>query len=321
MKNFLALLFLLLLPFSAASEERKLRVVSTFSILEDFAKNVGGEKVEVFSLVGTDNDAHVYEPTPADVKKIAEADVVVTNGLGFEGWISRLTKQASYNGIVAVSSSGVKKINGKDVSLEKRSSHEHAEHSHMENLGNFSGDIKENHNHGKYDPHAWHDVQNAIIYVKNIEKAFSSADKKNKKYYAENTAKYIKELEKLDKEIKEKFAKIPKEKRKVVTSHDAFEYFAKAYGFKFLAPQGVSTESEASAKDVASLIKQIREHNIKAVFVENISDARLIKQISDESGANLGGKLYSDALSKNEEAATYIQMMRHNIGLIHKAIK
>ena len=290
----IALLFLLLALRNFAYASSKLKVITTISILEDMAKNVGGNKVEVTSLVGFDGDAHVYEPSPKDIKKVSQADVIITNGLGFEGWLSRITQQAEFRGIVVVAASGIQPI-GKERD--------------------------EDHSTGTVDPHGWHDVSNAIIYVENIAKGFESADRKNKKYYEDESKKYISKLKALDAEIKAKFKKIPKEKRKVITSHDAFGYYAKGYGLQFLSPQGVSTESEASAKDVATLIRLIKSENIKAVFVENVTDPRLISQISKEGGVKLGGKLYSDALSKNKEAATYIHMMKSNTSKILKELK
>jgi zinc/manganese transport system substrate-binding protein len=272
---------------SLALAAEPLRVVASFSILGDLVAQVGGEHVEVRTLVGPNGDAHVYEPTPADARDVAAAGLVVVNGLGFEGWLDRLIEASGYGGPVAVTSDSVRPI---DV----------------------SGDI---------DPHAWQSVANAEIYVKNIAAALCAADAADCADYEANGAAYLAELRALDAAIKAGFAAIPAEKRKVITTHDAFGYFAREYGISFLAPQGVSTDSEASAGGVAKLIDQIRQEGATAVFFENISDPRLIAQIAREAGVHPGGELYSDALSEpGGPAATYADMMRHNANLLQSAM-
>lgn len=281
-------LFLAVMSTPAPAQE-KLKVVATFSILADLVKNVGGERVALATLVGPNADAHVYSPTPADAKTLAEAGLVVTNGLGFEGWINRLVKASATKAKVAAASKGVK---------PRRAA---GGHGH-------------NHGHADSDPHAWQSVANAKIYVANIRDALSEADPAGRDAYAANAAAYLARLDALEAEVKSAVAKIPEDRRKVITTHDAFGYFGAAYGIAFVAPQGVSTEADVAAKDVARIIGQIRKQKIPAVFLENVSDPRLLKRISEESGVRIGGTLYSDALTEEKgEAPTYIDMIRHNL--------
>lgn len=281
-------------PLPAATQGAdKLKVVSTFSILGDLVRNVGGERVEVTTLVGPNGDAHVYSPTPADGRRLTEAKIVFTNGLKFEGWIDRLVKSSGTKAVKVEASKDVKPLKGED-----------------------------GHGHGHdNDPHAWQSIGVAKIYVSNIREALIAADAAGRETYEANTAAYLKNLDDLEAEIRNLVAGIPAERRRIITSHDAFRYFEEAYGIDFVAPQGVSTESEASAKDVARIIQQIRREKIAAVFVENVSDARLMERIAKETGAKIGSRVYSDALSEpNGPAGTYIDMMRHNIRAFSAAL-
>ena len=294
---------------SATAQE--LRVVASFSIIADLAKNVGGDRIALTTLVGPDGDAHVYEPEPADAAAMAEADVILVNGLGFEGFVQRLA-EASGTKVLAVELS-------KDGELLDASEAEsHAGPGAGEAAHDAEGG---DHAHGVNDPHAWQSVHNAKTYVKNIEAAFCAADAAGCAVYKANAAAYLGKLEALHEEIKAAVASIPEEKRVIITSHDAFFHFEHEYGIKFLAPEGVSTASEASAADVAALIRQVREDKASAIFVENITNQRLIEQIAAETGIAVGGTLYSDALSdESGPAATYIEMMRHNVSTIKAAI-
>ena len=276
--NITILLLILITSISTASA--KIKVVSTFSILGDMVQNIGGDKIELTTLVGPNGDGHVYEPTPADAKSIANADLVFVNGLGFEGWIDRLVKASGYKGKVIIATKGIK-----DLQFE-----------------------------GELDPHAWQDLSNGRIYIKNIKNALIDVNPKNSDYYKKKFISYDEMLESMDKSTKEKFADIPKKNRKVITSHDAFLYFGRAYGIDFRSPVGVTTESEPSAGELAALITEMREDEIKALFAENITDPRLIKQLAREVNAQIGGTLYSDALSDNSEPAnTYINMFKYNV--------
>jgi zinc/manganese transport system substrate-binding protein len=278
--------------FPAAAQE-KLPVVATFSILGDFVQNVGGSRIALTTLVGPDGDAHVYSATPADAKKVADAKVVLTNGLGFEGWMERLVKASGSKATLVVATKGIK---------PRAMAGGHG-HSH------------------ETDPHAWQSAANVKTYVANIRDALISADPAGKAEYEANAAVYLAKLDALEKDIRSAVASIPVERRKIITSHDAFSYFRAAYGVEFIAPQGVSTETEASARDVARIIRQIKAQKIPAVFLENVSDARLVRRISEETGAKIGGTLFSDALSGPQGSApTYIDMMRHNLRQLTDAL-
>jgi len=491
-------------PTVAWADDHK-RVVATFSILGDMVDRIGGDHIELTTLVGPDGDAHVYQPTPQDARAVSEADVLIINGLEFEGWLERLTEAANFDGELVVATRGIDaipfgeddhedhhghgehafewagvfelaagtykwsfaKVDGdyadpamkmvilesgdieaseemaeelleaeasdaksdgdvlvssnkaytlnfddskdmtvftveiakdgkyafftehmpfefeadehffKDVSAndvepiaqEPDTGHDHAhgghdehghdDHGHDEHAGHdhekdhaghdhdhekehaehdhdkhdhddhakhddhedHAGHDHHGHDHGEFDPHAWQSVDNALVYVGNITSALAKVDPDHANIYQQNQAKYVAELEALDAEIDGLMEALPESGRTVVTPHDAFGYFAETYNMTFLAPVGVSTESEASAADVAKLITQIRDENIKAVFIESITDGRLLEQIANETGATIGGTLYSDALSGPDgPAGTYVDMMRHNAKTLSQAL-
>ena len=262
-------------------------VVASFSILGDMVQTVGGAQVQVTTLVGPNGDAHVYQPTPRDAKAISEARIVVMNGLGFEGWIDRLIKSSGFTGRVVVASTGV---------------------------------VPDN--HGATDPHAWQDLKNGMIYVHNIATALMAADPNHAADYQRRAQDYLARLQALDQEVRAQLATLPPRNRRLITSHDAFGYFATAYGMTILAPVGTSTEAEASAADVAALIRQIRREQVKAIFMENITDPRLVERIAAETGVSMGGTLYSDALSETQgPAATYLAMFRNNLRVFMEALR
>ncbi|MGC2317093.1 MAG: metal ABC transporter substrate-binding protein [Bradyrhizobium sp.] len=272
--------------FPVRAQDR-LNIVASFSILGDFAENVGGERVSVTTLVGPDGDVHVYAPAPADAKKILDARLVIINGLGLEGWLPRLVQSAGSKATVVTASQGVA----------------------PRKLGSDA------------DPHAWQSVANAKMYVANIRDALVAADPAGAATYRANAERYLAKFDALDREVRDAIAQIPEARRKVISTHDAFGYFAAAYGIEFIAPQGVSTESEVSARDIAGIITRIRAGRIPAVFLENISDPRLIRRISAETGARIGGTLYSDSLTGEKgDAPTYIDMVRHNIRALTSAL-
>jgi zinc/manganese transport system substrate-binding protein len=275
----------------------RLKVIASFSILADFVKNVGGDRVEIAALVGPNGNAHVYAPSPADAKKVADAKIVFVNGLGFEGWLDRLVKASGTKAVIVVVSTGIKP-------RERGADSDH------------------DHDHGRADPHAWQSVANAKIYVTNIRDALIAADSAGKATYDANAAAYLAKLDALEQEVRNVIGKVPAERRRVITSHNAFGYFADAYGVVFTAPQGVSTESEASAKDVAAIIAQVRKQKISAVFLENVTDPRLVRQIASETGAKIGGTLYSDALTDVKgDATAYIELIRHNLKQLAGALE
>jgi zinc/manganese transport system substrate-binding protein len=272
---------------SPANAQERLDVVASFSILGDFARNVGGNSVSVTTLVGPDSDVHVYAPAPADAKKIADARLVIVNGLGLEGWLPRLLQASGSKAPIIIATSGIAPLkSGSDA-----------------------------------DPHAWQSVANAMIYVANIRDALVAADPADAGVFRNNAQVYLAKLDALDREVREAVALVPQARRKVISTHDAFGYFASAYGIEFIAPLGVSTESEASARDIAGIITQIKALRIPAVFLENISDDRLIRRISAETGARVGGTLFSDSLTGEKgDAPTYIDMVRHNIKALTGAL-
>jgi len=272
----------------------KVNAVATTSIIADFVRNVGGDRVAVATLVGPDGDAHVYSPTPGDARTIASAAIVFVNGLGLEGWMTRLVKASGTRAPVVVVSNGVTPRKMQDEDRPGRMA---------------------------ADPHAWQSVANAKIYVANIRDGLSAVDPAGKAAYGANAAGYLAKLDELEKQIAEAIGGIPAGRRRIITTHDAFGYFGDAYGMSFIAPEGVSTEAEPSAKDVAAIIAQIRREKSPAVFLESITDPRLMQTIAGETGARIGGTLYSDALSAPDgPAATYIEMMRHNLRELTKAL-
>lgn len=299
---------------------QKLPVVASFSILGDFVREVGGDRVAVTTLVGPGGDAHVYEPTPADAKRVAAAKLVLVNGLGFEGWLDRLAKASGTKAPVVVATTGITALAAPDD--DDDDDHGHGKDAHAgKGKDAHRKDAHAGHDHGELDPHAWQSIQNAKVYVANIRDALTAADPAGREAYAANAAAYTARLDALDAEVKTAMAAIPAERRRIITSHDAFAYFGNAYGLTLISPQGVSTESEASAKDVARIIRQIKADKIPAVFMENISDPRLLTRIAKETGARIGGALYSDALSDDKgPASTYIDMMRSNVRTLSSAL-
>jgi len=289
-----AIVALVAAPAAGQDRQPRKRAVATISIIADLVRNVGGDRLEVRALVGANGDAHVYSPTPGDAKEVAAAAIVFVNGLGLEGWLPRLVTASGSKAPTVVVSKGITPLR-------------------MAN---------ENHpGRTVIDPHAWQSIVDAKIYVANIRDALAAVDPAGKAAYDANAQAYLAKLDELENEVRTAIATIPADRRKIITTHDAFGYFGAAYGMSFIAPEGVSTESEPSAKDVARIIRQVRKQKIPAVFLENVSDPRLIRQIARETGAAIGGKLYSDALSEpNGPAATYIDMMRHNARELAKAL-
>ncbi|RTM05309.1 MAG: metal ABC transporter substrate-binding protein [Bradyrhizobiaceae bacterium] len=281
------LLFALLLMASPLHAAERINVVASFSILADFVRNVGGDRIDLTTLVGPDSDVHVYTPAPGDAKRVASARLVIVNGLGLEGWLPRLVQSAGSKAMVVTASAGIAPLK-----------------------------------HGSAaDPHAWQSVPNAKIYVADIATALAAANPDDAAFFGAQAKAYLEKLETLDREVREAVAQIPADRRKVISTHDAFGYFAAEYGIQFVAPLGVSTETEPSARDIAVIIGQIKAQKIPAVFLENISDDRLIRRIAAETGAKVGGTLISDGLTGEKgPAPTYIDMVRHNIKALNSAL-
>jgi zinc/manganese transport system substrate-binding protein len=285
----LLVLFSLMASMSLSAAE-KLQVVTSFSILADMTQQVGKDHIQITNMVGPDADAHTYEPTPDDAKALLKARLIIKNGLGFEPWLDRLVTSTETQAPVVIASHGV----------IPRSLDEDGE--------------------TVPDPHAWHNLANTELYIANITKALIAADPANTADYERNSQVYLKQVYALLTEAKAKLGSLPPGNRKIVTSHDAFGYLGQAYGIEFMAPQGLSTEREPSAAEVAALITQIRQARVKAVFMENIKDARLLKQIADESGAQIGGTLYSDALATSGPASTFTGLFEYNLNTLYNAL-
>jgi zinc/manganese transport system substrate-binding protein len=294
------------LVFAAAHlrAEERLNVVASFTILADMTRQVGGEHVTVTALVGPNGDAHSFNPNPSDAKTVAQAKLVIANGLGFDNWINRLTKSVGYKGPMLLASKGVK-------TRKAEQADEHA------------SDHKEGgHDHDATDPHAWQDLANARRYVANIADALAKADPAHAADYKARADAYDRDLAALDADIRSQLSAIPRDKRKIITSHDAFGYFGRAYGIDFLSPVGLSTESEPSAKDLAALIRQMKRQNVRVLFIETMSDPRLVQQLAREGGGIVGGQVYSDSLSDRDgPAPTYTEMFRHNVKEFVSALK
>ncbi|WP_017347851.1 metal ABC transporter substrate-binding protein [Pantoea sp. A4] len=285
----LAIGAMLLSPLTMA---KTVNAVASFTVLGDIVKEVGGSHVNVKSLVGPNGDPHTFEPTPKDSQELNQADVVFVSGLGLEGWLDRLVKASGYKGHPVVTSAG--------ISTRK-----------MVDDGETIT-----------DPHAWNSMANGVVYATNVMNALIKADPEDAADIRKSGERYIQQLQQLDSWAKQSFAAIPVEKRKVLTSHDAFGYFGQRYGVEFKAPVGFSTEAEASASDVAGLIKQLKAEHINTYFMENQTDPRLVKQIASETGAQAGGELYPEALSEaNGPASTYVAAFKHNVELMLASMK
>ena len=283
----------LLCLFAGAAQATKptVQVLTTFSILADLAREVGGERVVVTSLVGPDQDAHGFDPRASDIRRLSKADLVIANGLGFEPWLKRMLAAARYKGQVLIAADGIDALEADE---------HHAEHDHA---GQDDDDK---------DPHAWLDIRHAQHYVRSIATALSERDPAGAAHYAQRAKAYLLELDTLDADLRSRFAALPEARRTVVTPHDAFGYFAHAYGLRFVAPAGLSNEASPSAASLATLIEQLRELKVPVVFLESFADERLIERIRTATGARRGGTLYADALASDGPARTYLGLMRHN---------
>jgi len=298
---------LLALPAAIAAE--RVQVVTSFSILADMVENVGGNHVAVTSLVGADGDTHVYSPSPRDAQAVAEADLVVFNGLQFEGWMERLIDASAHDGLLVIATEGVERLSRgqahDDHAQEDNHDDEHASH--------------DDHAHGDSDPHAWQDLAMGKVYVVNIRDGLIEVDPDNSAAYAENAERYIQAIEATHAEIRERLTEIPPD-TSVITGHDSFSYFANAYGLRFLSPVGLSTEGDASAADMARLIDVIRDENVRALFHENMTSPAMIEQLAEETDLPIAGTLYADALAGEGDASTWLGMMRHNAEVLHEAL-
>lgn len=283
------LIFFLIFLFNihlSHAETHKLRVVASFSVISDMIQQIASDKIDLFTIVGANMDAHTYEPKPQDLKSLKEADLLILNGFGFESWIERLITSSGFKGKKIIASNGINPLFFSDKNTSQKIT----------------------------DPHCWHSLPNGKYYVTNIMNALKEIDAQNASFYEENGKNYLQKLDELDKELKDTLKEIPKDNRIVITSHDAFEYLGQEYGVKFISPLGVSTETEPSSKEIANIVRRIKKDNIKAVFAEATTDRRLVETIACESGITIGGELYSDALSNTKDCGdTYISMVRTNL--------
>lgn len=293
-----AVVLLLSASFPASAQDGPLKVVATFSILGDMAKTIGGDRVSVTTLVSPDGDVHTYQPTPSDARAVGGAAVVVTNGFGLEGWLGRLMSATQFKGKTVIATSGITPL-----TME-------------EEEGAAPGKPKQT-----TDPHAWQSLANGQIYVANIVKGLAEADPAHAAFYRQSGDAYRQQLAELDRKVRDELAAVPKRKRRVITTHDAFQYYGKAYGISFLAPVGISTENEPSAGELGRLERQIKREQIKALFLENVTSPNLIEQIAKDTGAIVGPPLYSDALSRPDEpASTYVKMFEYNTATLKEGM-
>lgn len=287
----LALFVLALLALAPPVEARSLDVVASFTVLADVVREVGGDNVRVTSLVGPNGDPHEYEPSPGDAKQLKAADLVFVSGFGLEGWMDRLITASGYDGRPVTVSAGITPLT-------------------MDEDGTRVA-----------DPHVWNSAANVVLWVRAIEQALSAAAPEDAAGFAANAARYTAELQALDSYARDRLGAVPAQRRRILTSHDAFSYFAAAYGVTFLSPVGVSTDAGASAGAVARLITQIKAEGVKVYFFENSNDPRLVAQIADATGARSGGELYVESLSAADgPAPTYARMFRYNTDQILAAL-
>ena len=306
------------LSTAVTTHAEELKVVTSFSILADMVDQIAGDEAAVTSLVGRNGDTHFFSPSPKDAQLLKDAELLVINGLEFEGWIARLIEASGFEGTLVVATDGITPISndehGDDDHHDEGEHHDEDEH-HDEHAGH------DHHDHGEFDPHAWQSLTQAAVYAQNITTALQDARPDATAIIGERGTNYIAKLNALDTRLKSEFSNLDEHCRTIITSHDAFQYFGQDYGLNFVAPQGWSTASEASARDVAGLIGQVRKGNIGGIFIENIADTRLIDQIANETGLSVGGVLYSGALSEPDgPASTYLAMIQHNADQLLSAI-
>lgn len=289
MLRYSLLLHILPLAFLLNAQTQKKQVIASASIFADMAENIAGGHVEVKTIVPIGGDPHIYEPTPADAQLVASADLILKNGLTFEGWLNSLINNANSKAKVVTITQGIQPIQA----VYKNST----------------------------DPHAWMDASNGLIYIENIKNALIELDPANREVYEFNYGVYRKQLEDLDRYIFEEIKKIPEQQRILITSHDAFQYYGRRYGLRLESVIGVSTEAQAQTSDIIRLNKIIRESQIPAVFIETTVNPKLLEQIARDSKVNIGGKLFSDSIGdKNSQAPSYLAMLKHNTDTIVKAL-
>ncbi|WP_127559963.1 metal ABC transporter solute-binding protein, Zn/Mn family [Saccharospirillum alexandrii] len=309
---------------TSVSQAGQLRVVASFSVLGDMVDEIAGDRVTLDILVGPNGDSHVYEPSPQDAVAISRADLVVLNGLSFEGWMPRLMDTADFKGEQLVLGEHIEPLEfgGDDHEQAHQDEEHHEEHNGENHTGEHKHEDEHHHNHGEFDPHAWHSLPHAMTYVSVITDTLADMDPENARYYRQRGDRYRERLHHLHDWATDAMARIPESRRRIITPHDAYGYLEHEYGLHIESPQGLSTESEASARRLGELILQVRMNNISAVFLENVASDNLIRQIERDAKVTFGGTLYSDALSEpSGPAATYEAMMRHNLETLINALQ
>lgn len=331
-----------LLTLPAAQADERVQVLASFSVLADMVEQIGGDHVEVTALVGADSDAHVFTPRPTDARALAEADLVVLNGLQFEGWMSRLVAASDYAGPTVVATDGIERALDEAAHADEaehdhddgdhdhdhddhgHEAHDHDEHgheeaSHEEHGHEESGHAGHAHAHEGMNPHTWLDLGLGELYVDNIRDGLIAVDPAHEADYRERAADYQARIDALDAEIHALMGELP-EHTAVITGHQSFNHFSRAYGVEFLSPVGLSTEAEPSAARMAELIGVIRNHGVQALFQENMTSPAIIEQLAEETGLPIAGTLYSGALAAEGEASTWLGMVRHDAWLLHDAL-
>lgn len=293
-----------------------LKVVATFSVLGDLVQNVAGDNVDLTVLVGTDADSHNYEPSPADIVTLGDADLIVENGLEFEPWLDDLVTSSGADATRVVASDGVEPLPSSELEEHEGEEAEGEEHEGEED--------EDEHAEGEFDPHVWHNVQNALTMVENIRAALVEADPANAESYNANAEAYTAELETLDTYIQEQVATVPEARRKLVTSHDTFGYFARRYGFEVIGTviPSVSTEvADPAAGELATLIDEIEATGAPAIFAENVTNPDLLEQVASSAGVTVAPPLYTDALgTPDSSGGSYLEMARYNVDTIVQAL-
>lgn len=286
----LVLIFILFNKNENIAQQKKFNILASASMWADMAQVIGGTLIDVDMIVPIGSDPHLYEPTPTDISKVKHADLILINGLTFESWLIKLINNSADENKIILLSKNIKAITS-------------AEHQ------------------GATDPHAWMDASNGLAYATEIYKALAKLDPLHDREYEFNFNIYKKELESLDQYIKEKFSIIPREKRVLITSHDAFRYFGNRYDIELHALLGISTDADVSSVDFISINKLIKERSIPAIFIESTINPKIMLGIQSENNVAIGGKLFADSLGdENSEASTYIKMLKHNADVISNAL-
>lgn len=285
---YISALFILI---GSANAQKRLKIVASASMISDIASNVIGDLHEIDMIVPIGGDPHLHEPTPSNARLVAAGDLILINGLTFEGWINELIENSGTTGDIVTVTNGVNVLTSQTY-------------------------------HNSADPHAWMDVSNGVIYARNIRDAIIKLDPDNAAVFNANFDSYSKKLISLDKEIEMAIQTIPEERRILITSHDAFQYYGRKYNIRLEAIMGISTEAEAQTADIIRVNRVIKENKVPAVFIESTINPKMVQQLATDNKVTVGGQLYADSLGDTDSpAATYINMLRYNTNTIVAALK